>query len=306
MDLPEEGSSRSRLKSVTSEQTLSNSLRSAAGLQTLVHDEQKNSAGNGGAVDKKRTRPEEITEEADYVNAPEGPVDKKATRPEVQELNKLNQELETQKNNLTQQIQNMETTRNELNISRAQWSIDSYCLGNTGMFRSYILVIITMFSYAVMMLIVWTQLFQIKVSTLSEGLPSCYAINNPPSPGWRTWEEAREDCKGKNSDLAVARNPAEKEAINEKSFGSEGFWIGLRVVNKKWKWVDGSDLTDSLYLNIMFCPQLLDRSSLTVDGHCAVFYKDSNTMVSVSCDKPQQWICQKKALSRKSQKKLTM
>ncbi|KAF3839120.1 hypothetical protein F7725_017837 [Dissostichus mawsoni] len=48
----------------------------------------------------------------------------------------------------------------------------------------------------------------------------------------------------------------------------------------------------------MFCPQLLDRSSLTVDGHCAVFYKDSNTMVSVSCDKPQQWICQKKALSR--------
>ncbi|KAF3839116.1 hypothetical protein F7725_017833 [Dissostichus mawsoni] len=57
MDLPEEGSvclnravilRRSRLKSVTSEQTLSNSLRSAAGLQTLVHDEQKNSAGNGG------------------------------------------------------------------------------------------------------------------------------------------------------------------------------------------------------------------------------------------------------------------
>ncbi|KAK1895886.1 C-type lectin domain family 1 member B [Dissostichus eleginoides] len=222
--------------------------------------------------------PEEITEEADYVNAPEGPADKKATRPEdtkkeaapegtvdtkasppglrfflpiavcwiillaimglriyftselsednakqtaeilnltsriqeletwknltvrwdiltqaftvlesnVKNLNKLNQELETKKNNLTQQKLNMETNWNELNISQAQWSIDSYCLGNTddkcqpcqfGWFLSQ---------------------------------PSCYAINDPPSPGWKTWEEAREECKGKNSDLAVARNPAEK------------------------------------------------------------------------------------------------
>ncbi|KAK1895077.1 CMRF35-like molecule 5 [Dissostichus eleginoides] len=194
--------------------------------------------------------PEEITEEADYVNAPEGPADKKATRPEdtkkeaapegtvdtkasppglrfflpiavcwiillaimglriyftselsednakqtaeilnltsriqeletwknltvrwdnltqaftvlesnVKNLNKLNQELETKKNNLTQQKLNMETNWNELNISQAQWSIDSYCLGNTddkcqpcqfGWFLSQ---------------------------------PSCYAINDPPSP----------------------------------------------------------------------------------------------------------------------------
>jgi len=57
----------------------------------------------------------------------------------VQELNKLNLELETQKKNLTQKIQDMTTNSNELNVSRAQWSIASYCLGNTGMFRSYIL-----------------------------------------------------------------------------------------------------------------------------------------------------------------------
>ncbi|KAK1895100.1 C-type lectin domain family 12 member B [Dissostichus eleginoides] len=104
----------------------------------------------------------------------------------VKNLNKLNQELETKKNNLTQQKLNMETNWNELNISRAQWSIDSYCLGNTddkcqpcqfGWFLSQ---------------------------------PSCYAINDPPSPGWKTWEEAREECKGKNSDLAVAQEITEE------------------------------------------------------------------------------------------------
>ncbi|KAK1895855.1 C-type lectin domain family 12 member B [Dissostichus eleginoides] len=108
------------------------------------------------------------------------------TESNVKNLNKLNQELETKKNNLTQQKLNMETNWNELNISQAQWSIDSYCLGNTddkcqpcqfGWFLSQ---------------------------------PSCYAINDPPSPGWKTWEEAREECKGKNSDLAVAQEITEE------------------------------------------------------------------------------------------------
>ncbi|XP_034001730.1 C-type lectin domain family 12 member B-like [Trematomus bernacchii] len=139
---------------------------------------------------------------------------------EVQELKTRIQELETEKNNLTQQIQNMETTSNELNISQAQWSIDSYCLGNTDE----------------------------KCQPCQKGWDltqsSCYASNYLPYPGWITWEEAQEDCKGKNSDLAVAHNLEEKEAINMYSFGFNGYWIGLRVVNKKWKWVDGSDLID--------------------------------------------------------------
>ncbi|XP_074509054.1 uncharacterized protein LOC141778590 [Sebastes fasciatus] len=57
---------------------------------------------------------------------------------ENQQLNTRNQELETQKNNLTEQIRDMETNRNELNVSRAQWSIDAYCpKTNNGMFRSH-------------------------------------------------------------------------------------------------------------------------------------------------------------------------
>ncbi|KAF3839124.1 hypothetical protein F7725_017841 [Dissostichus mawsoni] len=152
----------------------------------------------------------------------------------------------------------MTTNWNELSISQAQWSIDSYCLGNT-------------------------------VSTLSEGWflsqPSCYVYNIPKNK--KTWEEAQEDCKGKNSDLAVAHNSEEKAAIKEKSIGYKGFWIGLRVVNKQWKWVDGSDLTDISWIDL---PD-------PADGHCAVFYKGRDTWSAVRCDKPRQWICQKKALT---------
>nr|XP_033957988.1 C-type lectin domain family 12 member B-like isoform X1 [Pseudochaenichthys georgianus] len=181
----------------------------------------------------------------------------------VQELTTRVQELETEKKNLKQQIQNLTTNRNELNVSRAQWSIDSYCLGNTDE----------------------------KCKPCQKGWlltePSCYAYHDPPFFGWKTWEEAREDCKGNNSDLAVAHDSVEKETIKEKSIGYNGYWIGLRVEDGKWKWVDGSDLTDSSWI----------AAPDPVDGRCAVFYKGKNTWLSVSCDKPRQWICQKKALS---------
>ncbi|KAK1896070.1 C-type lectin domain family 12 member A [Dissostichus eleginoides] len=107
----------------------------------------------------------------------------------VEELKTRNQELETKTNNLTQQIQDMTTNWNELNVSRAQWSIDSYC----------------------------KQPDKTNCHPCQRGWfhtePSCYVINDPP---WRTWEEAREDCKGKNSDLAVAHNPAEKRKSQKK------------------------------------------------------------------------------------------
>ncbi|KAJ4918429.1 hypothetical protein JOQ06_026261 [Pogonophryne albipinna] len=167
-----------------------------------------------------------------------------------QELETQNEELETEKNNLTQQIQNMTTNWNELNISRAQWSIDSYCLGNTDK----------------------------KCKACQDGWlltePSCCVYIDAQPPNRTTWEEAQEDCKGKNSDLAVAHDSEEKEAINTNSFGPHGFWIGLRVVNSKWNsWI-----------------------AAPVDGHCALLFKNKKWS-SVSCEEKHQWICQKKALT---------
>ncbi|XP_034001728.1 C-type lectin domain family 10 member A-like, partial [Trematomus bernacchii] len=181
----------------------------------------------------------------------------------VEELNKRNQELETEKKNLTQQIQNLTTNWNELNVSRAQWSINSYC----------------------------RQPGKTNCQACQKGWlhtePSCYAYQNPRSRGWKTLEEARENCSGKNSYLAVAHDFKEKEAIKKESFGSNGFWIGLRVVNKKWEWVDGSNLTDSSWID----------PPDPVDGHCAVLFKKKDTWSSRRCNATQQWICQKKALS---------
>ncbi|KAI4790987.1 hypothetical protein KUCAC02_034274 [Chaenocephalus aceratus] len=245
---------------------------------------------------------EEIEEEEDdYVNASRGAVDAKRTRPGRRvvlliavcwivllaivglrlygeclrlyvtsdlsghhaELYSRVQELETREKNLKQQIQNLTTNWNELNVSRAQWSIDEYCLGNTD------------------------QKCQACQKGWSLTEPSCYVYNNAQYPNQKTWEEAQEDCRGKNSDLAVARDSVEKEAINTNSFGYNGFWIGLRVVNKQWKWVDGSDLTESSWID----------PPVPADGRCAVFYKDRNEWYSVSCGVKHQWICQKKALS---------
>ncbi|KAJ4921276.1 hypothetical protein JOQ06_026220 [Pogonophryne albipinna] len=178
----------------------------------------------------------------------------------IQELETRIQELETKKNNLTQKIQDMTTNWNKLSISRAQWSIDSYCLGNT----------------------------DDKCQACQKGWlltePSCSAIIIAETANQKTWEEAQEDCKGRNSDLAVVRDSEEKEAMNENNLGSRGFWIGLRVEDGEWKWVDGSDLTDGSWI------------AAPVDGLCALFYMDNNWS-SLSCGEKRQWICQKKALS---------
>ncbi|XP_037640154.1 C-type lectin domain family 12 member B-like [Sebastes umbrosus] len=184
---------------------------------------------------------------------------------ENQKLNTRNQELETQKNNLTEQIRDMETNWNELNVSRAQWSIDAYCpKTNNGR----------------------------QCEPCQEGWeynkPSCYAINNAPPPERRTWEEAREDCRGKNADLAVIHDQKEKKIIDGYSRGSsgtDGYWIGLRVENRKWKWVDGSDLTEIFWI--------------ASHGHCAISVQASGWISwrSVSCSNRNRWICKKKALS---------
>ncbi|XP_034059778.1 C-type lectin domain family 12 member B-like isoform X3 [Gymnodraco acuticeps] len=183
----------------------------------------------------------------------------------VQELTTKNKELENQKKNLKQKIQNLTTNWNELSISRAQWNIDSYCLGNADN---------------------KCQPCQ-KGWSLTE--PSCYAYNDAQPANQKTWEEARGDCRGKNSDLAVAHDSDEKIVIINKyspgSLGTNGFWIGLRVEDGKWKWVDGSDLTDSSF------------NAEAADGRCAISVRSRNTWVSVSCEEKQQWICQKKALS---------
>ncbi|XP_039886525.1 C-type lectin domain family 10 member A-like [Simochromis diagramma] len=184
---------------------------------------------------------------------------------ENQELKKKNKELETEKKNLTEIIQQMTTPWIELNVSRAQWSIDAYCpkINNNR-----------------------------KCKPCHAGWDhvesSCYGVNNAERAEWKTWEEARENCRGKISDLAVVINEEEKETVSENSWKdneNKRYWIGLRVEDGIWKWLDGRNLTNSSWIN-----------QPPSDGHCAVSVQNEG-FKSLSCDEKNPWICKKKALS---------
>ncbi|XP_036931006.1 CD209 antigen-like protein A isoform X2 [Acanthopagrus latus] len=185
---------------------------------------------------------------------------------ENQELRTHIQQLETQKKNLTDMLEDMETERNELNVSRAQWSIDQYCpiVGAVRQCKS-------------------CQAGWIQDES------SCYVIIDERPPNQKTWAGAQAVCKEKNSELPVINNATEKQYIHTISWyrpGINGYWIGLRVVDGKWTWVDGSNLTDISWI----------QPATPTEGHCAISVQNQG-LKSVSCSEMNAWICEKKALS---------
>uniref|UniRef100_A0A671VU30 C-type lectin domain-containing protein n=1 Tax=Sparus aurata TaxID=8175 RepID=A0A671VU30_SPAAU len=177
-----------------------------------------------------------------------------------QQLDTQNQQLETQMKNLTDMLQDKETERNELNVSRAQWSIDQYCPID-GAVR---------------------QCKSCQTGWL-EDESSCYAVNDAEPPKQRTWDGAQADCKEKISELSVLNNAHEKSWSRPEV---NGYWIGLRVVDGKWTWVDGSDLTEISWI----------QPATPTEGHCAISVRDKG-LKSMNCSETNAWICEKKALS---------
>uniref|UniRef100_UPI0014463F3E C-type lectin domain family 10 member A-like n=1 Tax=Epinephelus lanceolatus TaxID=310571 RepID=UPI0014463F3E len=99
-------------------------------------------------------------------------------------LSSDNDDLRRNYNNLTQAISVLQNNWNELNVTRAQWSIDAYCpIRNNE-----------------------RQCAACPVGWIHRQ-PSCYAINDRE---WKTWEEAQENCRGKGSELAVVYNQQER------------------------------------------------------------------------------------------------
>uniref|UniRef100_A0A3P9BSH2 Asialoglycoprotein receptor 1 n=1 Tax=Maylandia zebra TaxID=106582 RepID=A0A3P9BSH2_9CICH len=223
-------------------------------------------------VQNKATEQTPVTNDAQWIHSTKWTIPVTNLTKENQKLKGKNEELKTQnkdleaeKKNLTEQTQQMTTPWDELNVSRAQWSIDAYCPRENN---------------------------NRKCNACQKGWglnSSCYATNNADQGEWKTWEEARKDCRGKISDLAVAINEEEMKIIREKSWQNnenKGYWIGLRVEDGKWKWLDGRNLTNNSWI---------DQSSPS-DGHCAISLQNQG-FKSVSCDEKNQWICKKKALS---------
>ncbi|XP_032366286.1 CD209 antigen-like protein E [Etheostoma spectabile] len=66
----------------------------------------------------------------------------------------------------------------------------------------------------------------------------------------KVWEDSRDDCQQRGSDLVVIDNEEEQKFVSELSNGGES-WIGLRYVwgpgGWEWRWVDGSPLTEKFW-----------------------------------------------------------
>ncbi|XP_036931005.1 C-type lectin domain family 10 member A-like isoform X1 [Acanthopagrus latus] len=219
-------------------------------------------------IDKLNSTVNNLTVQLDNLNKSYADLESNNTDviAENQELRTHIQQLETQKKNLTDMLEDMETERNELNVSRAQWSIDQYCpiVGAVRQCKS-------------------CQAGWIQDES------SCYVIIDERPPNQKTWAGAQAVCKEKNSELPVINNATEKQYIHTISWyrpGINGYWIGLRVVDGKWTWVDGSNLTDISWI----------QPATPTEGHCAISVQNQG-LKSVSCSEMNAWICEKKALS---------
>ncbi|XP_062279182.1 C-type lectin lectoxin-Phi1-like [Scomber scombrus] len=176
----------------------------------------------------------------------------------IKELTAENQELKTL--NLTEQIRNIEN-----NVTVAQQIIDAYCPIKDGNRQCKPCLNGWLYHHS-----------------------SCYTVHNPDTTDQKTWEEAREDCRGKKSDLAVIVNVDEKTFISVNSWntaGLAGYWIGLRAEAEKWKWIDGSDLAEKSWMT-----QPANNSV------CAIAVPNQGWK-SVNCGNKNRWFCKKAALS---------
>ncbi|XP_039661858.1 C-type lectin domain family 17, member A-like isoform X2 [Perca fluviatilis] len=72
-------------------------------------------------------------------------------------------------------------------------------------------------------------------------------------------------------------------------YSRHGSWIGLRAEGGRWKWIDGSDLTESVSYRIQ-------EPRPAADGQCA-FTNVKDRWTSESCAERKRWICEKKPLS---------
>ncbi|XP_053183659.1 C-type lectin lectoxin-Phi1-like [Scomber japonicus] len=177
-----------------------------------------------------------------------------------QDLKTQNQELKSEKNILTEQIRNIEH-----NVTVVQEIFDAYCPIKDG-----------------------NRQCKPCLDGWLYHQSSCYVIHNVDTADQKTWEEARQNCRGKNSDLAVIVNEDEKTFISDYSWntpGLTGYWIGLRAEAEKWKWIDGSDLTEKSWM-----------TQPVNNGYCAISVHNEGWR-SVSCGNKNGWICKRAAFS---------
>ncbi|XP_075433420.1 hepatic lectin-like isoform X1 [Ascaphus truei] len=110
---------------------------------------------------------------------------------------------------------------------------------------------------------------------------SCYKF----STGSLTWEEARNDCVRQDSILLVFTDKKEMDALLP-VLGLLNRWIGLRLDNNVWKWLDGTFLT---FTN--WSPN--EPNNAAGNEKCTEILSGSGTWNDCNCANKNDYICKK-------------
>ncbi|XP_041857542.1 perlucin-like [Melanotaenia boesemani] len=117
---------------------------------------------------------------------------------------------------------------------------------------------------------------------------SCYLLSTKSG----SWDQGREDCRGRGADLVVIDNDEEQKFLS--AFVKGNCWIGLsdKETEGTWKWVDGTTLTLKNWDTNQ--PDNGGSSGKWGEEDC-VQLTDSNRTIwnDFNCEKPMQWICEK-------------
>uniref|UniRef100_A0A1A8JBD5 C-type lectin domain-containing protein n=1 Tax=Nothobranchius kuhntae TaxID=321403 RepID=A0A1A8JBD5_NOTKU len=184
---------------------------------------------------------------------------------ENQNLTSQNEKLKTNEKILTERVQMLEKNLTEFNVVLLQRVVDNYCPKENN-----------------------DRKCKPCQKDWKHKESSCYVYNNAKGAEQRSWAGAQDNCKEKFSSLTVISDENEKNyvfSISGPEHGISGFWIGLRAVNRTWKWTDGTDLINQTWVD-----------QPAADGQCVTSLRGSGWR-SVSCETRNAWICENKALS---------
>ncbi|XP_053335468.1 CD209 antigen-like protein C [Clarias gariepinus] len=63
----------------------------------------------------------------------------------------------------------------------------------------------------------------------------------------KTWDESKQDCRNKGADLVIINSKEEQEFILKQLGCSSWAWIGLKVTEGAWKWIDGTPVVTAYW-----------------------------------------------------------
>ncbi|XP_007443864.1 C-type lectin domain family 10 member A [Python bivittatus] len=116
---------------------------------------------------------------------------------------------------------------------------------------------------------------------------SCYWV----SAAQKTWNEAREDCEGKNAHLVILASYVEVQFVFQLTKPRTA-WIGLKYIGDAWKWVDGTTYT---VRRIDWRPGKPNRFARFLDtAFCVTLYRDG-LWSDDHCELRLNWVCEVQA-----------